>query len=323
MKIKLFHVILILFAVGAVFLLEYTKTQKIEQINKQISTLKTPMHFYFNIIYLFNKAMLTKDKQEQLEYLKTAKYFLNLIGNKSSEIEKIINEEIKKIKNGKVAPIEDTQKLSYLIQQQAKSQYLNLLNSLNNLEKYKRMLNKMFIIIDMSIVVLTIFLIMIIEYKSHKNRLVDATFKDFLTDTFNRRKFYEVIENMDNSTHSLIMLDIDNFKQINDTYGHDKGDYVLQKVVEIIRKNIRKDDYIFRWGGEEFIILLKNTTLDNACKVAQKIKEDLEKSDFQGLKVTASFGVCETNKIDNEVLQKLDNALYESKRKGKNRITIA
>jgi len=322
MKTKLFYLLLItsiLFISG----LEYTKNQKIVQINKQIETLKTPMHFLFNIQYMFNKAMLTKDKKLQLQYINTAEFFTDMIKN-SQVIKNFLEKEKIKIKQNKVNPTQDTKNLYEIIKHTAESQYLNILNSLDNLQKYKHVINQTFIFIDISIIVLSVLIIILLENKRHKNHLEEASFKDYLTDTYNRRKFYEIAASLpSDKTHSLIMLDIDHFKQINDNYGHDKGDFVLKEVADIIRHNIRKNDYIFRWGGEEFIILLKNTDLEGGMKVVEKLKNDIESHDFQGLKITSSFGICETNKITNDTLQKLDEALYESKRKGRNRITVA
>ncbi|QCI28129.1 GGDEF domain-containing protein [Caminibacter pacificus] len=323
MKTKLFYLLLITISILFISGLEYTKNQKIVQINKQIETLKTPMHFLFNIQYMFNKAMLTKDKKLQLQYINTAEFFTDMIKN-SQVIKNFLEKEKIKIKQNKVNPTQDTKNLYEIIKHTAESQYLNILNSLDNLQKYKHVINQTFIFIDISIIVLSVLIIILLENKRHKNHLEEASFKDYLTDTYNRRKFYEIAASLpSDKTHSLIMLDIDHFKQINDNYGHDKGDFVLKEVADIIRHNIRKNDYIFRWGGEEFIILLKNTDLEGGMKVVEKLKNDIESHDFQGLKITSSFGICETNKITNDTLQKLDEALYESKRKGRNRITVA
>ncbi|NPA87159.1 MAG: GGDEF domain-containing protein [Epsilonproteobacteria bacterium] len=267
--------------------------------------------------------MLTKDKKLQLQYINTAEFFTDMIKN-SQVIKNFLEKEKIKIKQNKVNPTQDTKNLYEIIKHTAESQYLNILNSLDNLQKYKHVINQTFIFIDISIIVLSVLIIILLENKRHKNHLEEASFKDYLTDTYNRRKFYEIAASLpSDKTHSLIMLDIDHFKQINDNYGHDKGDFVLKEVADIIRHNIRKNDYIFRWGGEEFIILLKNTDLEGGMKVVEKLKNDIESHDFQGLKITSSFGICETNKITNDTLQKLDEALYESKRKGRNRITVA
>ncbi|WP_457561690.1 GGDEF domain-containing protein [Caminibacter pacificus] len=323
MKQKIKYIILISLTVVSISFLEYTKNQKIKEIDNQIVSLKTPIHFLFNVQYMFNKAMLTQNKALKLQYIDTAEYFTNLIKN-NSEIKKFLQREKIKISKNEDNPVKDSKELYEIIKNIAEKQYLNILNSLENLKKFKNIINQTFMMVDLSIIVLTVLLIILYENKRHKNHLEEASFKDYLTNTYNRRKFYEIASMLPNDKkHTLIMLDIDHFKQINDNYGHEKGDFVLKEVADIIRHNIRKNDYIFRWGGEEFIVLLKNTDIEGGMKVVEKLKEDIENHDFQGLKITSSFGICETNVINDNILQELDRALYESKRNGRNRITVA
>ena len=154
---------------------------------------------------------------------------------------------------------------------------------------------------------------------------------DPLTKAYNRMKFDEVIESEESrikrhgiSFYSIIMSDIDNFKQINDLYGHTVGDNILKEFTEIIEKNIRKNDMLFRWGGEEFIIFLPQTECKNAFVVAQKIRKIVEEHNFTGPdNITCSFGI--SAKIDYEdkitnIIKRADEALYVAKRNGKNRV---
>jgi len=121
---------------------------------------------------------------------------------------------------------------------------------------------------------------------------------------------------------SIIMLDIDNFKGINDTYGHLEGDRVLKTVGSIIKSSIRESDYIFRYGGEEFLILLPNTDINGAVVVGEKIRRSIENFDF-GLerKITISCGIKQIVNFDNPYLdtEEADKYLYIAKKSGKNR----
>jgi diguanylate cyclase (GGDEF)-like protein len=121
---------------------------------------------------------------------------------------------------------------------------------------------------------------------------------------------------------SIIMLDIDNFKGINDTYGHLEGDRVLRMVASVIKSSIRESDYVFRYGGEEFLILLPNTDINGAIVVGEKIRRNIENFNF-GLdrKVTISCGIKQMENFDNPYLdiEEADKYLYIAKKSGKNR----
>jgi diguanylate cyclase (GGDEF)-like protein len=150
-------------------------------------------------------------------------------------------------------------------------------------------------------------------------------YRDALTDLLNRRAFglmlYELSK--DKKPFSLILFDIDNFKKINDTYGHVFGDKVLKFLSDLVKKHLRKGDLAFRWGGEEFAIIVfddKNT----AYKIAERLRKAVENADVDGVKFTVSFGVGEyKGEPIKEFLNKVDAALYEAKRKGKNRVELA
>ena len=125
-----------------------------------------------------------------------------------------------------------------------------------------------------------------------------------------------------NTPLSIIYFDIDHFKQINDTYGHKKGDFILKEVSKIILQNIRKTDIFGRWGGEEFIIILPFTDLENALILAEKLRKKIEEHDFDGINITISFGVTELKIDDNAdtLINRADEALYKAKNKGRNRV---
>lgn len=129
---------------------------------------------------------------------------------------------------------------------------------------------------------------------------------------------------------SLVMIDIDHFKKLNDTYGHQTGDEVLKRVASILRKTIRTHDLPVRYGGEEFALLLPETELTGAQSVAERIRKMIEAEiieyDGKVIKITASFGVAEFPECANnpeELIKAADMALYYSKEHGRNRVSIA
>jgi diguanylate cyclase (GGDEF)-like protein len=164
------------------------------------------------------------------------------------------------------------------------------------------------------------------RFESTIQKLEERIFKDPLTGLLNRRFFNAYLLKRlksDPSPTSFILLDLDNFKRINDTYGHDFGDRVLRHVARILRRSIRKEDIAVRWGGEEFGIFVK-APLDVALKLAERVRKRLEESPIDGIKITASFGVGEYKGEDpKEFFKKVDEALYRAKRKGKNRVEKA
>jgi len=172
-----------------------------------------------------------------------------------------------------------------------------------------------------------LFIFTVRRLRDYKQMIIKAD-TDPLLGVLNRRKGNELISNelqkLKNRPSSLIMFDIDNFKKINDTYGHDSGDCVLKEITFILEKTTRKYDKIIRWGGEEFIILCPKLNLDEAFSLAERVRETIELHKFEHTaKVTASFGVINLNKKEDLRAQviKLDNNLYISKKEGKNRVT--
>lgn len=148
-------------------------------------------------------------------------------------------------------------------------------------------------------------------------------FIDFLEKEFERAKRF-------NNELSLIVMDIDHFKSVNDTYGHLQGDSVLKEIGSIIKENIRKVDFPARYGGEEFVVLAINTGIHDTKMLAEKIRNAIEcysfKAEKQPLKLTASFGVSSVgndtnNKLD--IIKKADDALYQAKNGGRNRVCVS
>lgn len=169
--------------------------------------------------------------------------------------------------------------------------------------------------------------------------LVERSSTDMMTHLKLKYFFYNVLTikldlARENETPlAVIMFDVDFFKRFNDTYGHAFGDYVLITVAKIIKSGIRADDLAGRYGGEEFTVMLNNTNREDAMTVADRIRCKIEQYDFcyenQHVKVTISAGVSEFDKNSNpaisskELVDHADQALYVSKRAGRNRVTFA
>ncbi len=151
---------------------------------------------------------------------------------------------------------------------------------------------------------------------------------DTLTQIYNRLKLDSILETYYKSykrykkIFSIIIIDIDYFKHVNDTYGHLVGDETLIAVVNIIKNNIRDTDIFGRWGGEEFMIVCEATDLNGTYYLAEKIRKDMERFEFKKIgKKTISLGVAQMEEelSINELITKADNALYEAKRSGRNK----
>ncbi len=154
---------------------------------------------------------------------------------------------------------------------------------------------------------------------------------DHMTNIYNRRYFFEIAESTitllkrDKKPISIVMIDIDNFKSINDTYGHAMGDEVIKALPQKIIPCIRESDILARFGGEEFILLLANSNRDNALIVSQKIRSIIEDTSVNGIKFTVSLGLSQINLDDvslRDVIKKADEGLYQAKNSGKNKVCM-
>jgi len=154
---------------------------------------------------------------------------------------------------------------------------------------------------------------------------------DSLTKLFNRSKFDNVLEKeMELSSTtlsplSIIFLDIDHFKEVNDTYGHDVGDKILISLAQIITATTRSGDFVARWGGEEFMITLQSTNSSQATLLANKLRKAVEEYLFESVgKLTISLGVTEykNSESEDEFIKRVDEALYEAKESGRNRVVV-
>ncbi|ARO66940.1 Uncharacterized protein B5E39_4733 [Bacillus cereus] len=154
---------------------------------------------------------------------------------------------------------------------------------------------------------------------------------DSLTEIYNRLKFQQILEVewekviRNDEKIAIILFDIDNFKTVNDTYGHDFGDLALIQLAELMKSKVEQQHVFARWGGEEFIILVTNTVEKEAFQVAESLRFFIETKQFTGIsKLTASFGVAlyEQGTTREELMQRADIALYEAKKNGKNQVCV-
>lgn len=162
-----------------------------------------------------------------------------------------------------------------------------------------------------------------------QTELLRQTTVDPLTGSYNRRHMQSCLATIaaqsKRSSHpaSVLILDIDHFKQINDRFGHPAGDAVLVKIVEVIKNRIRRNDYLFRIGGEEFLVLLPETTTEDALKVAEDLRQAVETSKLiEAECVTISLGVCgyEYAEPVDIWIANADAALYQAKKEGRNKV---
>lgn len=175
-----------------------------------------------------------------------------------------------------------------------------------------------------------------LRLKQHQDKLAEMASKDGLTGLFNHNVLIELLkkelhnQERNGSNISFVMIDIDHFKNINDNYGHTAGDMVLKELSKILLSTSRSGDIIGRYGGEEFGIVLSETSSESGFSICKRFRKNVESHEFnfegQKIKITVSLGICNKssqNKIGSrELITKADEALYQAKRNGRNRIEI-
>ncbi|WP_140419116.1 GGDEF domain-containing protein [Desulfosporosinus sp. FKB] len=173
----------------------------------------------------------------------------------------------------------------------------------------------------------------IISMQYKMERLEWTSSSDPLTGLYNRRYIMEKIESEfkrpKKKKFSLVIADVDYFKKINDTYGHDCGDYVLQMISKSLMDSVREQDFVSRWGGEEFLLLLPETDVDGAYTLMNRIKKIIGEQiiEYNGseVSITMTFGITDSQdyQIIDDIIKKADNALYEGKGRGRNCVVVA
>jgi two-component system, cell cycle response regulator len=248
-----------------------------------------------------------------------------LLGLTAESIEAILNEVHIKVKEAGTyfnLKIKTTKSVQEILQE------ANIRLSLINLD-YDQM-NKQLILAKIHLEDLT-------KELEDKNKILDNLANiDGLTGVYNHRYFQNVLDQeikralRHNKSISILLIDIDHFKLVNDTYGHQVGDFVLAEFAKTIQENIREYDTLARYGGEEFVVVLPETSCEDALVVGEKLRSVIEQTGFQDNRekyhVTASFGqagstpAAEDNFSKNDLIHQADQALYAAKEKGRNRV---
>ena len=202
--------------------------------------------------------------------------------------------------------------------------------SLSRTNHYKDIFSKYLLIFFLIVLIVFISIISIYVYIRDKNRLKILSHTDYLTKVFNRVRFMEMASyELDRaerygSTFSIVMIDIDYFKKVNDNYGHNLGDEVLVELCKLIIKNLRKSDLFARWGGEEFVCLLPDTDAHGALTLAENLRKKVEEKKFYHIgNISISLGVYQMSPRDvfvGDIIEKADRALYKSKNSGRNKV---
>jgi len=165
------------------------------------------------------------------------------------------------------------------------------------------------------------------EIYKRKKILEEEVQTDPLTQTYRKLYFDKELDKAlkYNKNLALVVLDIDNFKSVNDIYGHSVGDTILKEFTTLIKENLRKDDLIARWGGEEFLILFKNIDEESVMVKVEELRKIIDEHTFSHAKhITASFGLtcADSNDDVNSLLRRADQALYKAKADGKNMVVL-
>lgn len=153
---------------------------------------------------------------------------------------------------------------------------------------------------------------------------------DQLTNLYNRHSLFDIGPKYlcDAKRHefpvSLVVIDLDHFKNVNDTHGHATGDDVLKSIGHVLKEQCRTEDFVARFGGEEFVMLLSHCDIDFAVTKAENLRKEVEAAQAAGLTITASLGVAAMDENDdfNSLFEKADKAVYEAKETGRNKVVI-
>ena len=294
-------------------------------------------------------TFMTEVSKKKMDVLKDKyEYELKQIEVKTDSLQKQAEDKRKEIETIKQEKEKSENRISFLVQEAELKEM--------ELSRQRNML-MMFIIIIGLVLILFFVLLSMYRFKNRalrdlRNANIEISLKneellkayeklellartDPLTHLSNRRDMMEKIEyekrRCDRSGNSFVLTigDIDFFKSINDTYGHDAGDYVLTEISALMTTMLRKQDIVGRWGGEEFLLFFPDTPLEGGRIVADKVRHAIEEHTFEfsgeTIKVSMTFGVCEYNKgmkID-VCLKKADQALYRGKQNGRNQVQLS
>jgi len=296
---------------------------KLFDIEKMLNSFKEQYHYsvYFidekGEIILFSKAL---NKRGNIENIEGLKEFIPMINSKKNVQFEYADRDGEYLTNTKYI---EQLKLYLMVEVNKKEYMLTLQNTL-----YFNILVSLLITIAIASIIIYVINI-------YQKQLEQQAEEDVLTKIYNRRKFNERFEHLfelyyrkNIKSLTLILIDIDDFKVVNDTLGHLSGDKILTRVAKILKNQHRKSDIVARWGGEEFALLLVDTSKAEAIKIAEdlrvNIKEDEDILAILDRPLTISLGLGELQSKDSQdgLILKVDNALYEAKDSGKDKLVV-
>lgn len=168
-----------------------------------------------------------------------------------------------------------------------------------------------------------------LDHYMNREKLKKLVVHDQLTQVYNRNKLKEISNDsselvvFDDIEVSMMLVDIDFFKKVNDTYGHEAGDRVLEFLAKTLKESVRVTDFVIRWGGEEFLILMPGCVGEQAYRVAEKIRTKIEETDNGVCPMTVSIGVAEhAGGNYHDTIKNADRALYDAKNSGRNKVVL-
>ncbi|MEP0354578.1 diguanylate cyclase [Paraglaciecola sp.] len=209
--------------------------------------------------------------------------------------------------------------------------------SINKINELRHTQQLILVVIILTVLIEGLFILgpLLLKSDSYSKGLLKAAHFDYLTELHNRRSFSVIAKQAVatsqryQSSLSVVSIDIDHFKSINDQFGHDAGDQVIRSVADSISNNIRSSDFAFRFGGEEFLILLPQTNILDAQKLAKKVHRNITNTpvnlETRDVDITISAGVAELNIGESDLeatLKRADEALYKAKNNGRNQVVL-
>jgi len=286
------------------------------------------------IVLLHNVTAITINQQNLLQYSNESTLLyntLNKVINNQNSMVFIANRNKIEFANHQFLNYFDIPDLEYLkhndigifrLYNHDLNNYLELYEALIDKENYIKINQDSFIIqaskIEETHILFTLTNITDISSKLNIDPLTGIYRKNYLNDIASK-----ILK--DNEKFALVVLDLDDFKKINDTYGHQVGDNILKEFVKLVKTQIRKEDIFARWGGEEFLLLMRDTTPKDVKHRIESIRKQIDEYIFDVVEhITCSFGIACTTKDDDidSLLYRADKALYEAKATGKNRVVI-
>lgn len=278
-------------------------------------------------------SIIVKDTNEKHVGIFTTKDFIDIM-----HIDTNLNEPIKKFMSSPLTTIPDDSTISYALDFIKMKHFKrlvivdkedNVVGIISQKELLRVVYNKWIELIKKEGTKISKYNEKLLKSKLELEELASL---DFLTQIYNRHKFESFLEyeikkhtRYEEDTFSLLMIDLDYFKEVNDTYGHLKGDYVLQEIAKILKLCSRETDIIARWGGEEFVMMLPHTDIDEALFVSEKLRSTIENHQFDNIpNITCSIGISQFHNHDTQstFFKRADKALYKAKELGRNRVEI-